>query len=585
MRVLASLYLRCWICLALLGAPVVVVAQDEPEEVKLRVSGVGSRLEENIRAHVGTLYVRDLDNSASLRSSVGTATQQALQALGYYDSEVAVQIRRDRDPADVAVRVRLAKPVRWRAIAVEVEGEGQDDPQLQQVLAEYLPKSGTVLDQGAYETLKRRLQTTAISRGYFDAAHREHRIEIDRDERSADLYLTFDSARRYRLAEVTFSETELSDERLNQLVPFDAGDPYSEDRINHLNKRLLDSGYFASVTVRPQRPENADQPIPVDVLLRDNESNRVGVGVGYGTDSGPRFRLSWDKPLINSAGHSFSSSLIWSEMNRRLSAEYRIPESDPINDFWTIQAGYQEEEFEDSYYRTESLGFSRQTLLSSGWWRNPSLRIRSESASLGGGSGEDERVENSLFVVPGISFSKTSTEGGVHPDRGYRLLFDTEFSDPILGSDTRYLRLKSQAHYLLSLAPRHQLLSRVELGWLMAEDFHEVPVSTRFFAGGDQSVRGYDYNSLGPRRPDGTETGGQYLTTVSGEYLYRIFTNWQAAVFVDHGGAFANCCAPRFTGVGVGARWLLPFGNFRLDVAHGMEGGGVRLHLFVGGVL
>src|SRR5690606_40565626 len=131
---------------------------------------------------------------------------------GYYDSEVAVQIRRDRDPADVAVRVRLAKPVRWRAIAVEVEGEGQDDPQLQQVLAEYLPKSGTVLDQGAYETLKRRLQTTAISRGYFDAAYREHRIEINRDEHSADLYLTFDSARRYRLGEVTFSETELRSE-------------------------------------------------------------------------------------------------------------------------------------------------------------------------------------------------------------------------------------------------------------------------------------------------------------------------------------------------------------------------------------
>src|SRR5690606_10620562 len=104
-------------------------------------------------------------------------------------------------------------------------------------------------------------------------------------------------------------------------------------------------------------------------------------------------------------GHSVTSSLVWSEMNRRLSAESRIPENDPINDFWTIQAGYQEAEFEDSYYRTGSLGLSRQTLPSSGWCRNPSLRIRSESASLGGGSGKDERVENSLFVVPGISFS------------------------------------------------------------------------------------------------------------------------------------------------------------------------------------
>lgn len=585
MRALVTLYLRCWLCLGLLLVPGMVLAQDEQDEVTLRVSGVGKRLEENIRAHVGTLYRRDLSDAAGLRRSVEKAAQQALQALGYYDAEMDVQVRRDRKPAEVSLAVKLGKPVRWRTVSVQIEGEGQGDPQLQRVLSENLPEAGKVLDQGAYESLKRALQTRAISRGYFDADYREHRIEINRDEHSADLYLTFDSARRYRLGEVTFGATELSDERLNQLVPFKAGDPYSEDHINHLNKRLLDSGYFASVTVRPERPEGPDQPIPVEVQLRDNESNRVGVGIGYGTDSGPRFRLSWDKPLINSSGHSLSSSLVWSELNRRLSVEYRIPENDPINDFWTIQAGYLEEEFEESRYRTKSLGFSRQTLLPGGWWRNPSLRIRSESASLGGGSGEDERVETSLFVVPGISFSKTATEGGVHPYRGYRLLFDAEFSDPLLGSDTRYVRFNTEAHYLLSLAPRHQILSRLELGWLLVQDFDEVPVSARFFAGGDQSVRGYDYNSLGPRRDDGTETGGQYLATASAEYLYRIFTNWQAAVFVDHGGAFATCCDPRYTGVGVGVRWLLPFGNFRLDIAHGVEDGGIRLHLFVGGVL
>src|SRR5690606_2789536 len=212
MRALVTLYFRCWICLGLVLAPTLLFAQEDPEEVELRVSGVGKRLEENIRAHVGTLTVRDLDNSAGLRSSVDKAVQQALQALGYYDSEVTVRVRRDRDPAEVRVSVRLAKPVRWRTVTVQVEGGGQDDPQLQRILSENLPESGTVLDQGAYETLKRRLQTSAISRGYFDAAYREHRIEINRDEHSADLYLTFDRSEERRVGEVTFSETELRSE-------------------------------------------------------------------------------------------------------------------------------------------------------------------------------------------------------------------------------------------------------------------------------------------------------------------------------------------------------------------------------------
>src|SRR5690606_40319397 len=99
------------------------------------------------------------------------------------------------------------------------------------------------------------------------------------------------------LGEVTFSETLLSDERLGQLVQFDPGAPYSEARINQLNKRLLDSRYFASISVRPLRTESADEPIPIEVQLRDNEPNRVSVGLGYGTDTGVRLRLNWDKPL------------------------------------------------------------------------------------------------------------------------------------------------------------------------------------------------------------------------------------------------------------------------------------------------
>src|SRR5690606_31790200 len=204
--------------------------------------------------------------------------------------------------------------------------------------------------------LKSRLRVNSVSHGYFDARFTEQRLAIDRDRKTADVHLTFDTGQRYRLGDVSFSETQLSDERLRQLVQFDPGVPYSEARINQLNKRLLDSRYFASISVRPMRTDNAEEPIPVEVQLRDNEPNRVSVGLGYGTETGVLLRLNWDKPLITENGHSLTSALVLSETRNELLAEYRIPEDDPIDDYWMLQAGYLEERFDDKRIWTQTLG-------------------------------------------------------------------------------------------------------------------------------------------------------------------------------------------------------------------------------------
>jgi len=570
------------VCSGLLLAAPLVQAQ---EAVEIDVRGVDDTLADNIRAHIGELSERDAQNASRVRALVREAADEALQALGYFDAEFTVNLDRTEDPPTVILQVKPGEPVRWREIKVELLGEGRKDPLLRDVVRRQAPTAGKVLDQGLYDELKSRLRVNSVSHGYFDARFTEQRLAIDRDRKTADVHLTFDTGQRYRLGDVSFSETQLSDERLRQLVQFDPGVPYSEARINQLNKRLLDSRYFASISVRPMRTDNAEEPIPVEVQLRDNEPNRVSVGLGYGTDTGVRLRLNWDKPLITENGHSLTSALVLSETRNELLAEYRIPEDDPIDDYWMLQAGYLEERFDDKRIWTQTLGLSRQTLLSSGWWRSPFLRIRNERSLISDIEGEDRRLDSQLYLVPGISFSKTSTDGGIHPQRGYRLHFETEFSDPSLGSDTQYVRVSTDARYLLPLAERHQFLSRLQLGALFSDDFNQVPLSVRFFAGGDQSIRGYDYQSLSPRRDDDAEVGGRYLAVASGEYLYRFLPQWQVALFTDHGGAFDDCCEPRFTGVGIGLRWLSPVGNVRVDVARALEDGGFRLHLFVGGVL
>ncbi len=124
----------------------------------------------------------------------------------------------------------------------------------------------------------------------------------------------------------------------------------------------------------------------------------------------------------------------------------------------------------------------------------------------------------------------------------------------------------------------------MQVGGTETDDYASVPPSLRFFAGGDQSVRGYDYQSLSPTNSRGDRVGGRYMLAVSGEYQFALTPTWRLATFADHGNAFNSLEIPSLkSGVGFGVRWVSPVGPLRLDLAHPLDGtGGVRLHFSMG---
>lgn len=137
---------------------------------------------------------------------------------------------------------------------------------------------------------------------------------------------------------------------------------------------------------------------------------------------------------------------------------------------------------------------------------------------------------------------------------------------------------------LTTIARDHRLLGRVQVGGNWTNGYASIPPSLRFFAGGDQSVRGYDYQTLSPTNSDGDRIGGRYMVAASAECQYSIAEKWRLAAFVDQGNAFNTLDMPSLkTGVGFGVRWVSPVGPIRVDLAHPLDGdGGVRLHFSMG---
>ena len=129
-----------------------------------------------------------------------------------------------------------------------------------------------------------------------------------------------------------------------------------------------------------------------------------------------------------------------------------------------------------------------------------------------------------------------------------------------------------------------------DFGFAEVEDFDLYPTSLRFFAGGDSSIRGYDFKSLGPEDENGNVIGGENLAVISAEYNHRVAPQWVVAAFVDGGNAYNDKLDDINVGTGFGFRWVQDFGSLRVDLAwpvsdDDVELGDVMLHLGFGAAL
>jgi len=143
--------------------------------------------------------------------------------------------------------------------------------------------------------------------------------------------------------------------------------------------------------------------------------------------------------------------------------------------------------------------------------------------------------------------------------------------------------LDLQAKWISTLGPG-RLIARFDIGTTLANDAADLPVSIKYFAGGDQNVRGYQYQSLGPENELGEVVGGKHLFVASAEYDFRVHPDWKLAVFYDTGNAFSEFDDLNLqSSAGIGVRWLSPIGPIRVDLASALDNDNkLRLHITMG---
>lgn len=544
--------------------------------------GLSRATEKVVRATVDLVDESCAAPEARVRRLYKRANRQILQALevyGYYSPTIKGALERDGDCWRAHFEISRGVRVRLRNVAIGITGPGHDDPVLARFLAQETLAAGDGLNQGAYDRLKASLAALAQRRGYFDGRFARSRIDVYPGEQAADVTLDYASGERYRFGPVTLDQDVIDPELAMRFVEFKPGEPYDGDKLNELYTDLLASGYFQNIELRTSQRPAPELDVPLTIVLTAALPRTWTTGVGYATDSGAKARLGFVNQRLNRQGHQFEFDSNVAEVLGTVSVSYRLPQGSPRDEWLSFDAGYQYDNPEDSRSDEFRLGVKQIKRRGVDWRETRFIDYRRETYRVG-----DTR-DTSDLVIPGISWSRQPRLISSRPRRGHRLMLTVSGTDQWLGSDTAFAQVEASGKAILPLWSTARLLARAEVGWTIKDEFSDLPFSVRYFAGGDTSVRGYGYKSLGPTDADGNVVGGADKLVGSLEFDQQVFGKWSVAAFVDVGNAFNSFKAMTLkTGVGAGIRWYSPLGPIRFDVGFPLadSSDSFRIHITLG---
>jgi translocation and assembly module TamA len=564
----------CFIAL-LLCVPLV-----NANSLRLEITGLHGELKENVEGRLSTMNKSDVADTPEFKRYLSGEISKGLRALGYYSPQIQFSVKKTGTTPTFVASVVPGEPVLIKQVTVNVSGQGQQDADYIHLLKTDVPATGDVLNHGIYDKFKKRLQTLALSKGYFEAEMTHSELGVAAQLHQAFWNIDFNTHERYRFGKVTFREQPIRESYLRNIIPFKEGEYYSSESLSLFNRRLSSTNWFNSVTIIPNMAHtNQKKEIPFYVIATPKKKNIIDMGLGYSTDVGVRSKIGWSKPWLNDRGHSFQSNLSLSKVEQIVTGSYKIPlHRSPLEDYYTLQGGFKHEDNNDTRADSYNIAVIRHWDNFDGWQKAVGLNASYDEFT------QADYSYDTFLVYPSFSLYRARQRGQLLPMWGDSQRYSLELSSTAFASDINFWRFSTQQVWIRSFHDYHRFIARANLGIVDTNDFKRVPPSFRYFAGGDRSIRGYSYQSISPKDNKGKLLGASRLLTGSLEYQYNFTGNWWSAMFIDSGEAVNDIRDNDFhTGAGAGIRWVSPIGPIKMDIATPIGNkDGRSIHFYIG---
>lgn len=579
--------------LGLAALPLLLLSPFARAGVQLVVDGVDDTLKAPVIAGVELSQYANRDVSeAQVRRLFERAPEQvrsALEPYGYYEASAAGDIQQNGADWRVTLHVKPGEPVLVSAVEVKLDDEAMKIPAVRRAERAVERLKGQQLNHGTYTSSRDALAGALTANGYLSARMVTHRVEVNRGERTATIALAWEAGKRYRYGEVHFEGSQFKQGFLQRYVPFKSGDYFQQDQLLQLQQALNGADYFSVVNVLPDVDEARDGVVDVTVQLAPAKRTIYTGGPFVGTDTGAGVRAGMERRWINRSGHKWKNELVLAQRLKTLSTLYSIPMPGDNQRSFNFGANFRDANTDTSKSRTLEL-VANETRLWHGWTRTVGLHALSGTFTVGKQAGENDNVAGiehgrSTLFYPEASLSRKQADNPTFVRNGWAIDIYARSTVGTLLSDASFSQLAADAKWIRAFTKRDRLILRGSVGYTWTNDFNALPPQLRFFAGGDRSVRGYGFQTIGPRNDFDRVVGGRNLLVASSEVEHYFTRNWGMAAFVDAGNAFDGTDYRPRVGAGLGVRWLSPVGMIRVDVGapvNDKREHGVQLHLVIG---
>jgi len=509
-----------------------------------------------------------------------------LATEGYFSPVIRQTLDRSSSPWRVRLDITPGPPTLVATVRIVFKGDIASGPHTDQQRMDRLRRRwnldpGDVFRQTAWNDAKSELLKGLLLRDYPAAVITQSEARIDPQSNSAVLTIEADSGPAFTFGQLDIQGLQrYTRSMIDILNPIKPGEPYSQEKLNELQSRLEDTGYFrsafATVDVDPAKPHD----VPVRLDLTENKRKRLALGIGFSTDTGARAQVKWLDRNFLRRDWRLESELRIDRETRLLGGDIFLP---PITS-GLLPHGWQPS-FGAHYERTTSGGEIDDRIRTGVRLTSPNKSDEKAWALVYLGDRQhigDTFINNRQALIGSFTYTKRRLDHPLTPRRGY--VASIELGAGLRGviNESNLARVVTRATWLQPLAPRWRAVLRAQAGQVFGGSRQTVPADLLFRTGGDQSVRGYGYNSLGVLQ-NGAVVGGTVTAVMSAELVRQLTPQWGAAVFVDAGNAadsWQDLTLKR--GSGVGARWRSPIGPINIDLAYGHATREPRLHFSVG---
>ncbi|HVJ22788.1 MAG TPA: autotransporter assembly complex family protein [Burkholderiales bacterium] len=497
---------------------------------------------------------------------------------GYFSATVETRIEETEPEWKVTLKLEPGERTRVASVDIRFSGPATQDGEARKlfdrVRSRWLLRPGEPFRQADWDQAKRGALRDLSRWRYAAPRIADSKAAIDPATHEAKLEIELASGPAFRFGAVRVTGLKrYADSVAENLSPIRAGDTYDRDVVLAYQRRLLESGYFASVQADLDTHPLLADAAPLRVAVIEAASQDVETGISYTTDAGPRFELRYGNQDIFDSAWRHKTSLRVDQKEQILQLDFDSPPKPEAhwNNFFTrakrtdIQNEITEELAVGAAHKFYA-GFAPVALIGSMHFEQQILvdRLDYRQALYLGFRRSFQRTDD--LVLPRLGYIGTAEIGGGVPQ------ISTE----------RFLRVVANASLLYPVSRAGDLLLRAQAGVVFAETREGIPSTFLFRTGGDQTVRGYAFESLGVQQGDAT-VGGRRLLLGSIEYTHWIGDNWGPAAFIDAGNAWdSGATFNPALGYGLGVRFRTPIGPIRADIAYGEETNQYRLHFSIG---